>query len=112
MNETPPPALLEVRGVSKVFPGVRALDGVDFTLQAGEIHALLGENGAGKSTLINVVTGVLRRDGGDVRLAGRSIEGIPVFVLQNPSGRNAHYPYRDLVAHYRALARYLERKKR
>ena len=65
--------LLAVRGASKEFPGVRALDGVDFTLRRGEIHALLGENGAGKSTLIKVLTGVYRRDGGEVFLEGRSI---------------------------------------
>ena len=60
--------LLEMRGVSKVFPGVRALDGVDFTVRRGEIHALMGENGAGKSTLIKVLTGAEQRDGGEVRL--------------------------------------------
>ena len=65
--------LLAVRGASKEFPGVRALDGVDFTLRRGEIHALMGENGAGKSTLIKVLTGVYRRDGGEVFLEGRSI---------------------------------------
>lgn len=66
-------ALLEVRGVSKAFPGVRALDSVDFTLRAGEVHALLGENGAGKSTLINVVAGVLRPDAGTIQLGGRDV---------------------------------------
>ncbi|MFN3816454.1 sugar ABC transporter ATP-binding protein [Brevundimonas sp.] len=66
--------LLQARGVDKIFPGVRALDGVDFTLRAGEIHALLGENGAGKSTLIKVITGVLRRDGGDLVLNGQEID--------------------------------------
>ena len=67
-------ALLEARGIDKVFPGVRALDSVDFTLRRGEIHALLGENGAGKSTLIKVITGVLRRDGGALSLEGRPID--------------------------------------
>ena len=67
-------ALLEVRGARKVFPGVRALDDVDFTLRAGEIHALLGENGAGKSTLINLLTGVLPRDGGTIRIEGVEID--------------------------------------
>jgi simple sugar transport system ATP-binding protein len=66
------PVLL-VRGLCKDFPGVKALDGVDFTLRAGEVHALLGENGAGKSTLIKTVTGVLQRDGGSVSVAGREI---------------------------------------
>ncbi len=60
-------ALLEVVDVSKVFPGVRALDDVSFTLQPGEVHALVGENGAGKSTLIKVLTGVYQPDGGQVR---------------------------------------------
>ena len=59
--------LLEVVDVSKVFPGVRALDEVSFTLRPGEVHALVGENGAGKSTLIKVLTGVYQPDGGEVR---------------------------------------------
>jgi len=59
--------LLEVVGVSKVFPGVRALDDVSFTLQPGEVHALVGENGAGKSTLIKVLTGVYQPDAGELR---------------------------------------------
>lgn len=65
--------LLEVAGLTKSFLGQRALDGVDFTLRPGEIHALLGENGAGKSTLIKAVTGVVQRDAGTVRLDGVEI---------------------------------------
>lgn len=65
--------LLEVRGLSKAFPGVKALEAVDFTLRAGEVHGLLGENGAGKSTLIKIVTGALRRDSGEIRLAGQPL---------------------------------------
>lgn len=56
--------LLRVEGVTKSFPGVRALDGVDLTLRAGEVHVLLGENGAGKSTLIKMLSGAHRPDGG------------------------------------------------
>jgi len=62
--------LLEMRGIYKLFPGVRALQNVDFTLQEGEIHALMGENGAGKSTLIKVLTGVYAKDHGEIYLAG------------------------------------------
>ena len=57
-------ALLEIRGLTKTFPGVPALSSVDFTMYPGEVHALLGENGAGKSTLIKVITGVYKRDAG------------------------------------------------
>src|SRR3954452_4861065 len=62
------PPLLEVRALSKSFGALRALDGVDFTPQAGQIHALLGGNGAGKSSLIKVSSAVLSPDGGVVRL--------------------------------------------
>lgn len=65
--------LLEARGLSKRFPGTVALDAVDFALQAGEVHALLGENGAGKSTLIKCLTGTYRRDGGDMLMDGELV---------------------------------------
>ncbi|MFL5335631.1 MAG: sugar ABC transporter ATP-binding protein [Geminicoccaceae bacterium] len=64
---------LEVRGVSKAFPGVRALDRVGLIVQAGEIHALLGENGAGKSTLGKIVAGVYAADEGEILLDGASL---------------------------------------
>jgi ABC-type uncharacterized transport system ATPase subunit len=67
-------ARIEMLGVSKAFPGVRALDHVDFRVQSGEVHALLGENGAGKSTLIKIMTGALSRDEGEIRIDGRPIE--------------------------------------
>ena len=59
--------VLSMRDISKTFPGVKALQHVDFTLRKGEIHALMGENGAGKSTLIKVLTGVHSLDGGEIR---------------------------------------------
>ena len=65
--------ILKMEGISKSFPGVRALDSVDFTLRKGEIHALMGENGAGKSTLIKVITGVYEKDAGRIDLNGRPI---------------------------------------
>ncbi len=63
-------SVLEMRNIYKSFPGVRALQGVDFTLCEGEIHALMGENGAGKSTLIKVLTGVYGKDDGEIFLKG------------------------------------------
>jgi galactofuranose transport system ATP-binding protein len=63
--------LLKLRGIGKRFPGVVALSGVDFTVRAGEIHALLGENGAGKSTLIKVLTGVYAASEGEMSFEGR-----------------------------------------
>ncbi|GGN58306.1 sugar ABC transporter ATP-binding protein [Streptomyces albiflavescens] len=65
--------MLSVTGVSKTFPGVRALSSVDFTARTGEVHALIGENGAGKSTLIKVLTGVYRPDEGQVTYDGSPV---------------------------------------
>lgn len=62
--------VLEMHNIDKVFPGVKALQNVDFSLCEGEIHALMGENGAGKSTLIKVLTGVYAKDGGEILLKG------------------------------------------
>ena len=62
-----------MRGICKEFPGVKALQNVDFTLREAEIHALMGENGAGKSTLVKVLTGVHIKDAGEIRIAG--VEG-------------------------------------
>ncbi len=67
------PAVLSVNGLRKVFPGVIALDSVNFDVRAGEIHALLGANGAGKSTLIKVVAGLYAPDGGELFLSGRKV---------------------------------------
>ncbi|WP_369036732.1 MULTISPECIES: sugar ABC transporter ATP-binding protein [Streptomyces] len=68
-----PRPVLEMTGIVKEFPGVRALSGVDFRLFPGEIHALMGENGAGKSTLIKVLTGVYPLDGGRITLDGQPV---------------------------------------
>ena len=62
--------VLTMKDISKTFPGVKALQHVDFTLRKGEIHALMGENGAGKSTLIKVLTGVHDFESGEIKMAG------------------------------------------
>ena len=77
MSEAP---ILEVRGLEKEYPGVRALQGVDFDVRRGEVHCLLGPNGAGKSTLIKCVSGVVEPTRGDPRrrraAAGRAPESL------------------------------------
>jgi len=66
--------ILSIKGLSKSFPGVKALSNVDFSLKRGEIHALMGENGAGKSTVIKVLTGVYKRDAGEIIYNGAPLE--------------------------------------
>lgn len=82
-NELNIPSLM-MSGISKSFPGVRALSRVDFKLRSGEIHALMGENGAGKSTLIKVLTGVYPMDEGTVRLDGRPV------TIKSPQDAQKH----------------------
>ena len=65
--------ILTVRGITKSFPGVRALKGVDLTVYPGEVHALVGENGAGKSTLMKILAGAQRPDGGEIKLDGKPV---------------------------------------
>lgn len=70
--------VLEMKGITKIYPGVRALDGVDFIVEEGSVHALMGENGAGKSTLIKILTGVIGKDSGSIVLSGK--ENIILFT--------------------------------
>ena len=74
MHKVSATPLLSMKGITKEFPGVKALQNVDFSLEAGEIHALLGENGAGKSTLMKVLSGVYLKDAGEVHIEGREVE--------------------------------------
>jgi len=113
--------ILSVRGLTKSFYGVLALDKVDFSLRPGEIHALIGENGAGKSTFIKILAGVYTRDAGEIFLDGRAVEPrsetLPIaFVHQDPAfaedlsvGENiafgAGYPRRMGMIDWRAVKR-------
>lgn len=74
--------LLQARGITKKFPGVVALDGVDFDLRAGEVHILLGENGAGKSTLVKILSGAYAPDAGEVFIDGQRVESFDPRVAQ------------------------------
>ncbi len=65
--------ILEIKGLSKTFPGVKALESVSFSVREGEVHALVGENGAGKSTLIKILSGAYQKDSGEVIFEGKSI---------------------------------------
>ena len=65
--------LLKMEGITKTFPGVKALDGVNFQLRPGTVHALMGENGAGKSTLMKCLFGIYAKDGGHIWLDGREV---------------------------------------
>jgi simple sugar transport system ATP-binding protein len=74
--------VLEMRKISKAFPGVKALSGVDFRLFPGEVHAVMGQNGAGKSTLVKVLTGVHEPDAGEILLEGKPIRPDSPFSAQ------------------------------
>ena len=90
--------LLEIRGLAKSFPGVKALQDVDFTVRRGEVHGLMGENGAGKSTLIKVLTGVYPRDGGTIRLDGVEIDPRSPKIVEG-LGVSTVYQEVNLIPH-------------
>jgi ribose transport system ATP-binding protein len=74
MSQSSGKILLEMKGIGKTFPGVKALEGVNLTVREGQVHALLGENGAGKSTLIKILSGAYIRDEGEIFWEGRPVE--------------------------------------
>ena len=74
--------ILEVRGLTKEFAGVRALDNIEFSVEKGEIHALMGENGAGKSTLIKILTGLYKADSGKIIFQGEERKFTTVLSAQ------------------------------
>ncbi len=84
MAQTP---ALEMRGITKQYPGVLANDRIDLDAGVGEIHALLGENGAGKTTLMNILYGLVRPDAGEIRLAGEPVEiAEPAYAIRHGIG--------------------------
>ncbi|MFJ8184867.1 sugar ABC transporter ATP-binding protein [Streptomyces sp. NPDC096105] len=94
----PEPPLLSMSGITKLFPGVRALDGVDLDVQAGEVHCLLGQNGAGKSTLIKVLAGAHQPDTGTIRWRGDDVTlRSPIAAMR--LGIATIYQELDLVEH-------------
>lgn len=88
--------LLDIKGLEKTFPGVRALKGVNLTVNKGEIHALMGENGAGKSTLIKVLTGIYQKNGGTICFDGEEINA-KTPIEANEKGISTIYQELNLV---------------
>lgn len=101
--------ILELNKVKKIFPGVVALNNVDFNLKPGEVHVLLGENGAGKSTLIKIITGAIKHDGGEVVLNGEVIKlNSPIHAQK--MGVSAVYQEFNLIPHLDAAKNIFLRK--
>ncbi len=94
--EAPVPQL-ELARINKIFPNVRALDGVSIDVNPGEILALMGENGAGKSTLLKVMTGAYQLDAGEIRLQGNPVK-IASPVASRRLGIRVAYQEPDIVA--------------
>lgn len=101
MSDTAQTPLLEMRGISKFYPGVIALNDVRFDLMPGEVHALCGENGAGKSTLMKILAGAETKDRGEVRLKG---EPVDIRSPQDAMDRGVNIIYQEfnLVPHLSA----------
>ena len=92
----PGKVLLEMKGITKSFPGVQALQNVNFDLQSGEVHCLVGENGAGKSTLIKIIAGVYQPDFGDIAIDGKKVHLESTHTAQQ-MGVSTVYQELDLV---------------
>jgi ABC-type sugar transport system ATPase subunit len=91
-------SILRIRGVSKSFSGVEVLHGVDLDLAPASVHAIVGENGAGKSTLIKILSGVYRRDGGEITVDGKLVDVLSPRLAQS-MGIVTIYQERNLVPH-------------
>ncbi len=91
--------ILNMSGISKAFPGVQALDAASLSVDAGEVHGLVGENGAGKSTIIKVLAGVYSRDAGDVEINGIGFETLSPAAVHDAGVRFIHQEL-HLVPHF------------
>lgn len=89
--------IVEMKGIVKIFPGVKALNNVDFHLKPGEIRGLVGKNGAGKSTLVNILTGIYPKDGGQILFNGNEIEGMS-STLARQLGISCVHQHSQLIA--------------
>lgn len=90
--------ILEMTGITKIFPGVVALDHVDFSVRAGEVHALMGENGAGKSTLMKILTGVYGKDAGKIVFDGNELNIHSTIEAQH-AGISTVYQELNMITH-------------
>lgn len=90
--------IVEFRGITKAFSGVKALDGVSFSIMRGEVHCLLGENGAGKSTLIKILTGVVKEDAGEVYINGEKLHNQDIWQAR-AKGIGTVFQENSLVPH-------------
>ena len=93
------PAAVELAGISKIFPGVKALDNATLSVAPGEVHGLIGENGAGKSTLIKILAGVYRHDAGSVRIHGEEVHDVTPGAMRRLGLRFIHQEL-HLVPHF------------
>ncbi|MGH9372753.1 MAG: ATP-binding cassette domain-containing protein, partial [Vicinamibacterales bacterium] len=92
------PPVLQMRGICKDYPGVRALSRAELDVRAGEVHVLLGENGAGKSTLMKILSGAVRADAGDILLNGHRVR-IAGPLMARRLGISTIYQELSLVPH-------------
>ena len=92
--------LLAISGISKEFPGVKALNNVRFDLNEGEVHAIVGENGAGKSTLMKILSGIYKKDSGEIIYKGKSVNIPNPFEAQKLGIGTVSYTHLTLPTIY------------